>query len=232
MRPLFAALLGLLLGTSALQAQSNDQFFRSAEECLAGPRNYYTPKYLSGRGKNPVDGVKIVRAPLESDACVYLHVVGRYAWVWQKEGTPYRWLKMSNGSLRIMARDDCGNNAPLVVYPKPAPADVTRVVSLPPAEKVAQVDTTVIKVVQGGPLVMDHRFVPSAPPTSQTQFESDYGVRPKKGGFWCFRGAWQGATCTAIVGGLGYGAWRWRVKGGDPRVELPTVIALPPGPGA
>ncbi len=100
-------------------SSSGDKFYATSEACLGGARNYYTPKFLSLHNKNPADGVKIVVAPLESDACVYMQVVGGYAWVWRRAGDKFRWNKNSDGALSIRARDDCGNDAPRIVYPTP-----------------------------------------------------------------------------------------------------------------
>lgn len=119
-----AALVLLAVGFSTAGAQvrySTDKFYLTKEACLAGPRNYYESIYRSDFWKNPVGG-NIVRAPLESDACVNLHVVGGYAWVWQRAGTQYRWRRNADGTLSILSRDDCGNLAPEIAYPSPTPA--------------------------------------------------------------------------------------------------------------
>jgi len=119
-----ALVVGALVAASSLSWGQNptDRFHASKDACLsASTRAYYTPLYLSTHGKNPADGVKIVVAPLESDACVNLHVVGRYAWVWQAAGTKYRWKVGADGALSLLSRDDCGNAAKEIAYPAAVP---------------------------------------------------------------------------------------------------------------
>lgn len=110
------------------------KYFDSAKDCevamQSGECSYYSPSYIGGKGRNPVDNMTKVRVPLEKEACVKMHVVGAWSWVPQKEGDLLRFRKKMDGTLEEVpyARDDCGNEVLEIVYPQPK-----KVVTTPPA---------------------------------------------------------------------------------------------------
>lgn len=184
MAKVLAVLVFLALGFSSATAQvrySVDKFYSAKEACLAGPRNFYESVYKNDAWKNPVGG-NIVKAPLESDACVHLHVVGGYAWVWQHAGEEYRWRRNVDGTLSILSRDDCGNMAYGIAYPSPTPGPVAN----PP-----------VGVTKGNPprqviIVNVNQTMPAA---------NRRAPPPSSPGFWCFRGFGQGFTCLTLLAG-------------------------------
>lgn len=102
--------------------------FETREAChsavLSGEGAYriYVPKDLSGAGKNPVDGITKVMAPLETVigvACVEMNTQWGRKFVPQSEGTEFRFKVNADGSRTPYARHDCGNKVYSISHPTP-----------------------------------------------------------------------------------------------------------------
>lgn len=125
--------LALVTTSASAQAQAPDRF-PTMDACKAAFRtgNYtvYVPTNRSGYGKNPVNNRTIIRSPLTQDGCVHELTAGGWHYVVRLKGTQYRWEVPTVGPRKILAEDECGNDADQVVYlPTPtsmAPAAVTR----------------------------------------------------------------------------------------------------------
>lgn len=262
MRPAITLFLGLLLGTSALQAQAHgvskrpftqEQFATACErgdpatllnvscEQIRGWLNVHRPGLEIAEGKlaDYIRQLSVINCPTGQEFGLNRTMKGRILYErkgggWKRPFRPGEQCLYDNNRAEVQFSLSCANSPYEVIPVGTAMVEVNRdaersAIQVPVLENR---DTTVVKVLhevkQVGPVVVEHVFKQAQPPA---QFELDYEV-PKKGGFWCLRGAGQGATCTAGVLAIAVGTYLAFQKKESHDPGLPTVIALPPGPGA
>ncbi len=90
-----------------------------AAALASGNYRVYEPTYFNLHDRNPTNGMDRIRVQLEVDMCIKMRIVGGVQFVVQRAGTWFRALKMSDGSLALYARDDCGNEVFDVSFPAP-----------------------------------------------------------------------------------------------------------------
>lgn len=151
-----AMLAGVVITITVLagvaDAAAPPWMFATREECdtaiSAGEKSYriYVPKDTRNKGKNPVDGVTKVVAPLETVigvACVEMDTQMGRKFVPQAEGTKLRWKINADGPPTPYALDICGNNIYSISY---------GTLKLPEEEEKAEAETPVSDL---GPQVGD-----------------------------------------------------------------------------
>ena len=234
MRKMLVALvvvLAALVATSVF-GQAKPSTFVSKDEAIAAYRsgNFtpYQPKFFGLSGTNPVNGTTKVVAGLEEDAVVHLLTTAGWRWTVQLEGTEYRW-DVPAGSAVVYARNDCGNPADEVVYPKTTPVPATppaTATAPPPTESFVHVDGRV-DVVHSGKVQVDVVEYPQQP---YYQPQPAYYPAPTWGWGISFGIGFDGGGCNSSGYGTNYNynVNNVNVVGGS---QPPAPVRRPPVAG-
>ena len=118
---LLVVLMAIMLSAQNASAQTSNNMFSSKSTCntalVSGNYVVYEARYFGLKDKNPVNGKTTKVAPLEADACVHMLTTAGMQWVVQPKGMMMRWNVGTDGSLKLYARDDCGNPADELSFP-------------------------------------------------------------------------------------------------------------------
>ncbi|MFA6077987.1 MAG: hypothetical protein WC724_03135 [Candidatus Paceibacterota bacterium] len=93
--------------------------FDKKNQCMSalttGEYRYYVPKAKYLKKLPLADGEGRQVLPIEKDACVHMFTIHGWQWVAQRDGDKFR-FEVKDGTLKIYARDDCGNPVKEIVY--------------------------------------------------------------------------------------------------------------------
>lgn len=93
--------------------------FDKKTQCLlaltTGEYRYYVPKAKYLKKLPLADGEGRQVLPIEKDACVHMFTIHGWQWVAQRDGDRFR-FEVKDGTLKIYARDDCGNPVKGIAY--------------------------------------------------------------------------------------------------------------------